>query len=183
MTARIMRSLKLNFPYRRQQIPLVDYLLLFLGMVLLLAVMYTLKQTMSKITYWEAREARIVQQQKHTRQPRTPMARINKATQQELKQADDILRQLNLPWEALFDALELAASEQIALLSLQPSVTSQTIRITGEARDLAALVEYVQALELEPVLKNAHLASYKARQDHPRRPIVFSIIATWHESL
>ncbi len=95
---------------------------------------------------------------------------------------NDILRQLNLPWEAVFDALELAASEKIALLSLQPSVSGQTIRITGEARDLAALVEYVQALELEPVLKNAHLASYKTRQDHPRRPIVFSIIATWHES-
>lgn len=177
-----MRSLRLSFPYRKQRMPLMDYLLLFLGVVLLLLVVYLLRQTMSKITYWEAREARIVQQQKHTRQPRTPMARINKATQQELKQVDDILRQLNLPWEALFDALELAASEQIGLLSLQPSISGQTIRITGEARDLTALVEYVQALELEPVLKNVHLASYKTRQDHPRRPIVFSIIATWHES-
>ncbi|WP_164504214.1 PilN domain-containing protein [Nitrosomonas sp. HPC101] len=178
-----MRSLKLNFPYRRQQMPLVDYLLLFLGVVVALTVIYTLKQTMSKITYWEVREARIVQQQKHDRQPRTPIVRINKATQQEFKRADDILRQLNLPWEALFDALELAASEQIALLSLQPSVSGQTIRITGEARDLGALVEYVQALELGPVLKNVHLASYKTRQDHPRHPIVFSVVATWHESL
>jgi len=177
-----MRSLKLNFPYRGQQIPLVDYLLLFLGSVLLIVAVLLLRQTMTKITYWEAREARITQQQKHHRQPRTPVARINKATEQELRQVDGILRQLNLPWEALFDSLEMAASREVALLSLQPSVSGQTLRITGEARDLVALVEYVQALEREPVLKNAHLASYKTRQDHPLHPVTFSIIATWHES-
>ncbi len=183
MTGRIMRSLKLGFPYRKQQIPLLDYLLLAAGVVLLLSAVYLLKQTMSKIAYWEAREARITLQQKHVRQPRTPVARISKATQQELKQVDDILHQLNLPWEKLFDSLEMADSKGVALLSLQPSVSGQTIRITGEARNLAALVEYVQALELEPVLKNAYLASYKTRQDHPRHPVVFSVIATWHESL
>lgn len=178
-----MRSLQLRFPYHKQQIRWVDYLLLLAGVALLLSAVYLLKQIMSEIAYWETREAHITQQQKHTRQSRTPAARINKATQEELKQVDGILHQLNLPWEKLFDSLEMADSKDVALLSLRPNVSGKTIRITGEARNLAALVEYVQALELEPVLKNTHLISYKARQDHPRHPIVFSILATWHESL
>ncbi|WP_256214858.1 PilN domain-containing protein [Nitrosomonas eutropha] len=181
MTGSIMRSLKLNFPYHGQRFPVVGYILLLLGVALLLSAVYQLKQTMSKITYWEAREVRITQQQKHTRQPRTPIARINKATQQELKQVNDILRQLNFPWEALFDSLELAASKEVALLSLQPNVSGRAIRISGEARNLAGLVEYVQALEQEPVFRNTYLASYKTRQDDPYHPIVFSIMATWYE--
>ncbi len=177
-----MRSLKLKFPYRGQQIPVVDYILLFLGAVLLIVAVYLLKLTMAKMTQWEAREARITQQQQHRKTSRTPEARISQATQQELKQAGDILRQLNLPWETLFDSLELAASKEVALLSLQPSVASRTIRISGEARNLSGLVEYVEALEREAVFKNTHLISYKVRQDRPHRPITFSIATTWLDS-
>lgn len=161
---------------------MVDYLLLIVGLLALVAVIYQLRVTMAKVTQWEAREARITQQQQHRKMPRTPAARISQATQQEIKQANDVLRQLNLPWETLFDSLELAASKEVALLSLQPSVASRTIRLSGEARNLAGLVEYVEALEREVVFKNAHLVSYKVRQDHPRRPIIFSIVTTWLDS-
>lgn len=175
-----MRSLKLYFPYHGQRLPLIDYALLLLGVIVLLTVAYQFKQIMADIAYWEAREARVTQQQKYSHQSRTPMARANKATQQEIKQVNEVLQQLGLPWEPLFDSLEMASSKEVALLSLQPSVAGRTIRLTGEARNLAALVAYVQALELEPVLKDVHLASYKTRQDHPYHPLVFSIIATWH---
>jgi len=174
-----MRSLKLRFPYKGQQIPAVDYLLLVLGLLVLAVIIYQLKSTMEKIAHWEAREVRITQQQQHRKTPRTPEARISQATQQEVKQAREILHQLNLPWETLFDSLELAASREVALLSLQPNVASRVIRISGEARNLTGLVEYVEALERETVFKNAHLISYRVRQDHPRRPIVFSIATTW----
>ena len=180
-----MRSLKLSFPYRRQQVsPLVDYILLFLGAVLLVSVVYQLKLTMEKTADWETREAAYVAQQQRPKTPgRTPAVRVDQATQQDLRQAGDILRQLNLPWETLFDSLELAASRDVSLLSLQPSVASRTVRISGEARNLSSLVEYVEALEREVAFKNAHLINYKVRQDHPHHPVTFLVAATWLDSL
>lgn len=177
-----MRKLKLTFPYSGQRNAAVEYLLLALGLLALLAVIYQLKSTMADITYWEAREARMAQQQQHRKLPRTPAARISQATQQEIKLASDILHQLNLPWEKLFDSLELAASKEVALLSLQPNVASRVIRLSGEARNLTGLVEYVEALEREPVFKDTHLLNYKVRRDHPRRPIIFSVTTTWRAS-
>lgn len=176
-----MRSLKLYFPYRNQRVSLVDYALLLIGVALLLFVAYQFNQTTTDIHTWEVREAHFLQQQKAKRQPRTPVTHVDKVTQPEVKQVNAVLRQLDLPWEQLFDALEAADNPDIALLSLQPNVSGKTVRLTGEARDLVAVVEYVQALELESVLKHAHLVSYKTRQDHPYHPIVFSVSATWQE--
>lgn len=176
-----MRNLRLYFPYYGQRLLTVEYALLLLGMISLLTVAYQFKQIMTDIAYWEGREARIALQQKYSRQSKTPMARVNKATQQEIKQVNDVLQQLGLPWEQLFGSLEMANSKEVALLSFQPGVSGQTVHLTGEARNLAALVAYVQALELESALKDVHLASYKTRQDHPHHPLVFSITATWHK--
>ena len=134
---------------------------------------------MDDITHWEARINRLEQQQQHRKTPRTPIARITQETQQELKQANEILRKINLPWEKLFDSLEYAVSKEIALLSVQPNVANRTLRINGEARNLGALTDFVEAIEREEVFENAHLLNYKVKQENPYRPIAFSLITKW----
>lgn len=174
-----MRSLKLRFPYAGQQARSADYILLALGLLVFVVCLYQLKLIMEEIAHWDARIHRLEQQQQHRKTPRTPIARITQETQQELKQADEILRQINLPWEALFDSLEYAASKDVALLSVQPNVASRAVRINGEARNLAALTDFVEAIEREDVFENAYLLSYKVKKENPHRPIVFSLTATW----
>jgi len=178
-----MRSLKLTFPYRKQPIGVVDYLLLLLGVLALIVVFLQLKITMGKMAKWETREAQLLQQQKQRISPRAASTRVTQVTQQEVKQAREIISWLNLPWEPVFDSLELAASKDVALLSLQPNAASRAIRISGEAKNLQGLVEYVEALEREPVFKNAHLVNYRVRQDHPQRPVNFLIALTWLDSI
>lgn len=174
-----MRNLKLKFPYVQQQARNIDYILLGLGLFIFVACFYQLKLIMEEISHWEARIDRLEQQQQHRKTPRTPIARITQETQKELKQANEVLQQINLPWEALFDSLEYAVSKEIALLSVQPNVASRTIRINGEARNLAALTDFVEAIEREEVLKNAYLLNYKVKNENPYRPIAFSLTATW----
>jgi hypothetical protein len=89
------------------------------------------------------------------------------------------LRQINLPWEALFDSLEYAVSKEIALLSVQPNVANRAIRVAGEARNLVALTDFVEAIEREEVFENAYVINYKVKQENPHRPIAFSLITTW----
>ena len=177
-----MRSLKLTFPYRKQPISVIDYLLLLLGVLALIVVFFQLKITMGKVAKWETREAQLLKQQKQRISPRTA-TRVTQVTQQEVKQAREIISWLNLPWEPVFDSLELAASKEVALLSLQPNAASRAIRISGEAKNLQGLVEYVEALEREPVFKNVHLVNYRVRQDHPQRPVIFLIALTWLDSI
>lgn len=174
-----MRRLKLKFPYAGQQARSVDYLLLGLGAFVFVACVYQLKSVMEEIAHWEARIDRFEQQQQHRKTPRTPIARITQETQQELKQASEVLRQINLPWEALFDSLEYAVSKEIALLSVQPNIANRAIRISGEARNLVALTDFVEAMEREAVFENVHLLSYKVKQGNPYRPIAFTLTSSW----
>lgn len=186
-----MRKLKLNFPYRHQQIAsVIEYAVLLLGVLSVVVAIYLLKLTMEKTADWEGYETRLAQQQhkstattSRTTFRAAPAARVDQATQQELKQANVILQQLNQPWELLFDSLELAASKDVALLSLQPVAASRTVRLAGEAKNLAGLVMYVEALEREAAFRNVHLINYKIRQDHPQHPVSFLIAATWLDSL
>lgn len=174
-----MRSLKLKFPYAGQQARRVDYILLGLGILVLIACFYQLKLAMEETAYWEARVNRFEQQQQHRKTPRTPLARITQETQQEIKLATEVLQQINLPWEPLFDSLEYAVSKEIALLSVQPNVANRVIRISGEARNLVALTDFVEAMEREEIFENAHLLTYKVKQENPYRPIAFSLTTSW----
>lgn len=174
-----MRSFKLTFPYRKQPIGRLDYLLLVLGVLALLVVFFQLKHTMGKVAKWETRAAQLQKQQKQHVLPKVGSTRFIQATQQEVKQAREIISWLNLPWEPVFDSLELAASKEVALLSLQPNAASRAIRISGEAKNLQGLVEYVEALEREPVFRTVHLVNYRIKQDHPQRPVDFLIALSW----
>ena len=104
---------------------------------------------------------------------------IRQEIRQEIEQANKIMAQINLPWEAFFNAIEFASDKEVALLSLQPSITNRTLRISGEARNMSGLLDFIEALEREPVFQNAHLLNYKIKLDSPQRPIIFLITTLW----
>jgi Tfp pilus assembly protein PilN len=180
-----MRHLRLKFPYPGQQSQIIDYSLLALGLLALASVLYLLKLSTENINYWEARVERLEKQQqpnistRHRR--RDPSQQITQEIRQEIKKASEIMGQLNLPWESFFNAIEFAASKEVALLSLQPNVANQNIRVNGEARNITVLLDFVEALERENVFEKAHLLNYKIKQDSPQRPIIFLITATWNQ--
>ena len=177
-----MRRLRLKFPYVEQQASPIDYGLLLLGLLFLVTTVMHLKSIIEETTNWETQVDRFEQLQQQKRAPRASSPRASQETQQELKQAREIMKQLNLPWEMLFDSLEYAVTKDIALLSVQPNVANQSIRINGEARNLVALTDFVEAIEREAFFENAYVLSYKVKQENPHRPILFSLITSWIET-
>lgn len=183
-----MRSLRLKFPYSGQQSPIIDLTLFVVGLLTLFSVLYWLKLSTENVNYWETRVEHLEKQQhpsmssrdRTAQRRRDPTQRVTQEIRQEIKKASEIMAQLNLPWEAFFNAIEFATSEEVALLSLQPNVANQNIRINGEAKDIAGLLDFVEALERENIFKKAHLLSYKIKQDNPQRPITFLITASWN---
>ncbi len=178
-----MSRLKLKFPYREQSIPQVDITILLIGLLVSLAVLLQYRHLTEEVNHWSSRVERLEKLQQQKNAPRTrSTARIREFGQEirkEVAQANAVLDQINLPWEALFDSIEHAATDEIALLSLQPNVSSRTLRISGEARNMSELLDFVEALERETVFENVHLINYRIKQDNPHRPIVFLLTAVW----
>ena len=178
-----MPRLRLKFPYHEQSVPHIDFSILLIGLMILAGVLLQYRQITEEVNYWSNRVERLEKQQQQKTAPRTrstPRVReFSQEIRKEIVQANAILDQINLPWEALFDSIEHAASEEITLLSLQPNVYNRTLRISGEAKDMSELLDFVEALERELIFENVHLLNYKIKQDNPHKPIVFLLTAVW----
>lgn len=94
-----------------------------------------------------------------------------------LKQAEAVVRQLALPWTSMIHAVEGAASADVAVLQLEPDARERKLRISAEARNEEAMIEYLRRLGRENALASAHLASHQVVLEDARRPIQFTVMA------
>jgi hypothetical protein len=111
-------------------------------------------------------------------QPRKAVAQV---TNEELALARDTVERLGLPWTKLFAALEAAASDQVALLAIEPDTKTGTVKISGDSKDYLAALGYVLNLSQAEALSNVQLVRHEVKQNDPQRPVAFSISAAWNE--
>ncbi|MFZ2161165.1 MAG: hypothetical protein WAW02_03000 [Sideroxyarcus sp.] len=97
----------------------------------------------------------------------------------EVKRANEVLRQLSLPWEELLQAVESAAGNKVSLLALEPDTEKQVVKISGEARDMAGLLDYITRLEEQSVFGPVFLQSHQVQLQNSERPVRFSLLAAW----
>lgn len=100
-----------------------------------------------------------------------------KRLDEERKSAEAVVRELTLPWGALIRTLEQAATREVAILQLQPDAHQRVVKITAEARNQAAMFEYLRRLGASRNLGEPHLVSHQVQREDPQRPIQFSIQA------
>lgn len=87
--------------------------------------------------------------------------------------------QLNMPWNDLLVALENLPSQDIALVSIEPNGHKKQLQLTGEARNLPAMLAYVAALETMPMLAHVILQKHQINEAHPYQSVEFMITANW----
>jgi hypothetical protein len=100
------------------------------------------------------------------------------ATAEEVAAARDTLQRLSTPWDKLFGALESAASDQVALLSIQPDPKAGTVLISGDSKDYLAALTYVLNLSRAEALTRVQLARHEMKQDQGKS-VGFSVSAAW----
>jgi hypothetical protein len=110
-----------------------------------------------------------------------PRKAVSQVTNEELALARDTVERLGLPWTKLFAALEAAASDQVALLAIEPDTKTGTVKITGDSKDYLAALGYVLNLSQAEALSNVQLVRHEVKQNDPQRPVAFSISAAWNE--
>lgn len=127
-------------------------------------------------------EARIADTQRMARRELPHLRQVAldpKTLADEVRNANVVLAQLTIPWEALFREIEAAGGPGVALLSIQPDATARAVRIAGEARRFEDVLAYVGRLERRDAFADVFLTSHELRQGGGQRPVAFGVIARW----
>ena len=104
---------------------------------------------------------------------------VPRATTEEFQFARQTARRLSLPWDALFAALEDAASDDVALLGVEPDVANRTVVLSAEAKDYLAALSYVAALsERRTTFGSVRMLRHERRHG-PQPRMLFTVVATW----
>jgi len=93
----------------------------------------------------------------------------------ELAAARDTVQRLSLPWAKLFGALESAASDQVALIAIEPDARAGTVTISGDSKDYLAALTYVLNLSRADTLSHVTLVRHETKQD----AVAFTVSASW----
>lgn len=97
----------------------------------------------------------------------------------EIKAANEVIMQLTLPWNELFNALEEANSNSIALLGIEPNARKRVVRVSGEAKNADALFAYLRVLQANKSMSSVYLKHQQIREQDPEKPIRFTLDASW----
>ncbi|MGZ5748181.1 MAG: hypothetical protein ACXWJ3_18560 [Caldimonas sp.] len=111
--------------------------------------------------------------------PRTAAAKPDPAYLAKVKSAQRVAKNLTAPWADLLDAIESAPQQSVALLAVEPSTAKQSFRLTAEARDPKAMLDYLAALQKDRRLVSAFLVSHQVQVQTPGKPIRFQVQAGW----
>jgi hypothetical protein len=131
------------------------------------------------LAYRDARE--VIDRNKAALARAQPDLAAPKASSEELSAARETVGRLSMPWGSLFGALESAASDQVALLAVEPDPAAGTVTISGEGKDYLAALTYVLNLSRSDALSGVQLVRHEMKPDDPQRPVAFTISATWKD--
>jgi Tfp pilus assembly protein PilN len=175
-----MRALRLDYQRRTRPFPWLGLAMLASALGALAVTGGYYHQLGQRIEQWESRvdrEERLAGHRARALRPATAEAAREQAL--EVQHANQVLRQLSLPWDALFSAVEASGGKNIALLSLEPDLRKGTVTISAEAKDFDAMLEYVRQLGKRDVFGSVLLQNHQVQQADPEKPIRFSLRAVW----
>ena len=98
-----------------------------------------------------------------------------KVSAQEVAAVRDTVQRIGMPWDELFVALEAAATDQVALASIEPDLAKGTVVISGDGKDYLAALSYVANLSRIEGLERVQLV----RHEQKGNSVSFAVSAAW----
>ena len=86
------------------------------------------------------------------------------------------------PWGNLFGALESAATDQVALLAIEPDPKAGTVVIQGDSKDYLAALTYVLNLSKTSGLADVQLVRHEVKKNDPQHAVSFQVSAAWGDA-
>ena len=173
-----MRVLMLDLHNTRRPVALPNLLLLLFSLATALGLaLYTL-QTFSEVEKLELQQRTFEHDSRQTVEPR-PSPKDQQQLHDEIKDANEVLARIGLPWERLFQDIESSPRDNIALLSINPDAVKRRLTITGEAKSLDDMLNYIRKLQEKGSMTRVfHHVELKSAQ----HPIHFIVEASWERA-
>ncbi|WPN49218.1 MULTISPECIES: pilus assembly protein [unclassified Pseudomonas] len=174
-----MRALTLDFQPRRRSGPL-GWSLLAAGVVLTLTCLLVQQHLSDAAEQQQGHlqtAQRVLTGDTGSKTSLTPAQTREQA--QNLAEMRKVSQQLRRPWERLFATLEAMPRDNIALLTLTPDARKGQVRISAEARDLEAMLDFHRRLEACDELSDVSLLSHEIVANVAEHPVQFNLSATW----
>lgn len=171
-----MPAMNLDFVRSRRAVPPLAWALLGTGLLMVSVVALDWRSAQDEWASVEAQAARQQQQTLRARPVRTAAPTVSSDT---LKTAQRIEAALNRPWGRLLSDLETLSAAPVALVGLEAQAEGRLVRLTGEARQMSDVVDYVARLRSLPSARGARLVSHEIRRDAAVEVLRFSVDLDW----
>ncbi len=100
-------------------------------------------------------------------------------SEEDFAEARQIISRLSTPWDTFFVGLEAVKNANVAILSIQPDISTGMLLIEGEAKDYAAVLTLVAQLrEIKP-FSGVFLSRHEIKRDDPQHPVIFALSLRW----
>lgn len=97
----------------------------------------------------------------------------------EAEAVQESIARLNMPWDTLFQSLEAVSPDKINLVSVESDPERSSVKITAEAPEVYAMLQYARDLATQPGLQGVQLVQYEIAGDGPEQPVRFIMTAAW----
>ena len=107
------------------------------------------------------------------------LPQMDESLRQEIREANEVIDRLALPWDGLFRSVEDAATDRVTLLGIAPDARSGTVEISAQASDTQAMFDYVGKLEQQSELSQVYLLQHQRDRRNTGAPVRFLVSASW----
>lgn len=168
--------LDLDFQPRRPGILAIT--LLAVAGLLLADVVWEYQQRSDAVDAVQDELSRLERRLQRRQQAERQVQPANVFSKEEAAALQQAVAAISIDWEGLFSAIDAAISDDIALTAIRPSVSTKSVQISGEGREMASILVFVEALRRAP-LSQVVLVSHQLKQSDAQRPYSFEITAVW----
>jgi Tfp pilus assembly protein PilN len=144
------------------------------GIGLCAAATFTIARSVCELQEIEQRRARF-----ESASTRATVTAVDTVAAAEAAAVNAAIVRLNLPWPEVFDAVERATPDSVALLSLEPDARQDVIRVVAETGSTAEMLRYVERLKQQPFLAEVFLVRHEIDSQNSNLPLRFQVEAHW----
>ncbi|MFZ6734890.1 PilN domain-containing protein [Undibacterium sp. Ji42W] len=114
------------------------------------------------------------------RQIRVPTAKL---PQEQVIAINQAVAKLNLPWTDVFDALEKASSDRVALLQVTPNSQKASLKAIAETKNGDDMIAYIEVLKQQKLFTAVVLEKHEINERDQNKPYRFQFEVQWRDGV
>ena len=92
----------------------------------------------------------------------------------QIRAYNSVIRQLNIPWQQIFEDLERLTPTEVALISIEPDGARASVKFQAEAKTLSILLIYAAALKQQGIFGRITFSKHETNEQDKNKPVRLS---------